>query len=269
MNQGRGRFGTKAKVGFINDDQTVAVVDDERLNLLARDSEPCWCVGVGQHYGQRRCFKRTEIDRKVRVNRHLVQIRTIQRCPDRIKTVGRIQRLHRPICQKRQPQVRQHLIRAIAHKNLIVVKPFNASNGCAQSCGCGIGIAAQLVGTDCSDSLHHGIRRRQRVLIGVEFDQRRGLRLLARHIWLQRLHLINPESTHRGHPVCSRAMLTAGIDKVRLHSANIKATKHPTRSNFPVRPSLLYRQEIPAEIHSLLPPCCRQKVLPHGKPPRA
>ncbi|MNN55594.1 hypothetical protein D3C81_1704770 [compost metagenome] len=115
----------------------------------------------------------------------------------RIEAVADVREQQRPaVLEQAVEHVGQHLVGTVAEKHLAGLHAIVVGDGLLQALAVGVRVQAQAVVQLGADRLEHLGRRAVGVLVGVELDQPRHLRLLTRHIGHQVLDEGAPEFAH-------------------------------------------------------------------------
>ncbi len=167
-------------------------------DLGTRQRRPDRRVGIGQDDRAGGTAIIGDADPHGVIQRHSCVNDIEQPAPDRIKTVGYVrEKQRRVMLQQSGEGMRQHLVRAVADEDLFGPHVMIRGQSRSQRGGLGIRIQAQRVGRLGADRLQHARRRADRALVGIELDQIRHTRLLARHIrLLQVMRQAAPETAH-------------------------------------------------------------------------
>ena len=187
------------------------------LDLRERERTAGRCVRIGQDNAAVRLVIIAQIDAEVLVERHGLIRDAEQITPDRVERIGNVgveDGLTR--AEERLEREREHIVRAVAKENLRRLEAFPLRERGLERFGICVRIDSELRRIKSAQHLGHARRRRIRVFVGVELDDVRGFRLLARHIRVDLAQLIEKRLVHEKAPLLSvLSMSLVYHDKVR------------------------------------------------------
>lgn len=192
-------------VGLVNGDHDIASRCCQTFDFRQRQEPARGRVGVGENDAAcSGCFVRQvviDIDAEFVVNGDLLRRNAVERAICWIEAVGDVREQDGTgsailfVLQEAQENVSQHLVGAIADKNLRGSDSLcrvMRGDGRFQAISIGVGVATQRVTSGCSvgrefvgDGREHVFSRSERVFVGVEFDEVGPFGLLARNVGVQ------------------------------------------------------------------------------------